>query len=566
MLSPHWFVPLLSVVIANCQPATPLDSPSDPQQQPPITTFLGRYAKGVNVIRVEAFGDQLLVQPVWWGGVQPLDRRAGAVFEMQNRREAVFTFAASSLTVTGHRELAGTYNKLGAEPAPLELLLAGKNESAHEGLRKLGLEEKAVVQLVETCLVNVPSRRQVLYDFARYLLKRRPRDPRVIHLAADAAVAVGDRAAATAWCQEILKDKPDDREALQALRMMGQTPTSGGWQLPFSLADAYAPPTAAELARVRSEWKKRDLKPREIRKEHETPLTIRGVAVQATAISYLVHGQRNYGVILVPREAAQTSYPVLVELKGVSPSYFPLNVPGGILMPAILGADLRNFVVFLPACRGEQLLFGGKTYQCEGDPDDSWDGATDDAISFISAGLASCPQADAGRIVVFGKSRGGAVAMLLGERDPRVRAIVSWSGPAGWIENMPQMGRSQFELVREAISAKASPFSRGGQALRTFFKPAIDGMMNLKETRDRLITSSPIYFVAHLPPAQLHYGVNDFIVPTEEGRSIEAALARLGSGRPDVSVVYVEDGGHDLNPKISVPSTRSFLLRHATRR
>jgi hypothetical protein len=128
---------------------------------------------------------------------------------------------------------------------------------------------------------------------------------------------------------------------------------------------------------------------------------------------------------------------------------------------------------------------------------------------------------------------------------------------------MPQFGWSQFELLREAMRTKASPDSTPGQALRTFFKPAIAGKRNLVQTRDRLIASSPIYFVSHLPPAQLHYGVNDFNVPAEEGRSLEAALARLGSKRPDISVMYEEDGGHDLNPKISVPSTRSFLLKYA---
>ena len=389
-----------------------------------------------------------------------------------------------------------------------------------------------------------------------------PKNRDVRHLAAFAAITVRDRAAAATWYREILKEKPDDAEALSTMRMMGQIPTSGGWKLPFPLADAYAPPAAAELARVRSEWKNRDLKPRDIRKVHETQLNINGVALQATAISYLIHGQRNFGAVLVPAGAANHSCPVLVELKGVSPSYFPLIVPGGILTPSILGADLRKFVVFLPAVRGEQLLFDGKTYRCEGDPDDSWDGATDDAISFISAGLECCPQADANRIVVFGKSRGGAVAMLLGERDPRVGAVVSWSGPAGWIENMPQMGWSQFELVREGLSAKASPNSEAGQSIRTFLKPSISGKMNLPQTRNRLIASSPIYFMSQLPPAQLHYGVNDYTVSTEEGKAIEAALASLGSKRPDISVIFEENGGHDLNPRISVPTTKDFLLKH----
>jgi hypothetical protein len=533
------------------------------QTRAPAEAFAGRYAKGAKVIRVEPFGDQLLVLPLWWGGVQPLDRRAGSQFEMQNLRTAVFAFKADSLTVSGHRELDGTYQKLGPGLAPLELLLAGKNRSAYDGFRKLGLDDRAILEEARACLVNIPSHRKAVYAFIKYLGSEGIKDPLLIRLAVHAAVMVGDRTAAKELCVQMLKDQPGDAVALSSLRKLGQTPTAGGWKLPFRFSDAYTPPTEAELARVRSEWKSRDLAPRGFRREHDTHLTINGVDFHATALSYLAHGQRNFGVLLVPAGANPHACPVLVELKGVSPSYEPLEVPGGMVTPPILGKALGRFVVFLPAVRGEQLIFAGKTYQCEGDPDDSWDGATDDAISFITAGLESCPEAAPDRIVAFGKSRGGTVAMLLGERDHRVRAIASWSGPAGWIENMPQSGWNQFELVREGLSRQSPPFTTAGQAIRTFLKPAIEGKMNLTECRDRLIASSPIYFVSQLPASQLHYGANDYIVPVEEGKSIEAALARLGSKRPDVTVIYEEDGGHDLNPKVSVPTTRQFLLRHA---
>jgi pimeloyl-ACP methyl ester carboxylesterase len=487
-------------------------------------------------------------------------------FEMQNRRGTVVTFKEGSLSISGHHELDGTYHKGGPERTPLELLQAGENQKAYEGFRALGLDQNAIVHLVRQCQVNCPSRWPVLFEFAKFLVAQSPNDLSFLHLAAAGAIAIGERKQAEGWYSQILKVNPDDAAALKALKMMGHLPTSEGWKLPFSLAAAYAPPTAAELSRVRADWKTRDLKPRDIRKEYESTITLSEARFQATVISYRVHGQRNHGVILTPCDAQQSSYPILIELKGVSPSYFPLRVPQGILTPKILGNDLRNFVVFVPAVRGEQLLFADQTYSCEGDPDNSWDGATDDAIAFLSAGLEVCPLANPERIIAFGKSRGGTVAMLLGARDPRVRALVSWSGPAGWIENMPQFGWSQFELVREALSTKAPPVTTGGQALRTFFKPALDGKMTFTQTRDRLIASSPIYFLSDMPSAQLHYGVNDHVVTIEEGKRIEAALNRLDSKMPDVRIIYEVDGGHDLNPKTAVPSTKSFLLKHAGRR
>jgi hypothetical protein len=550
----------LAIAVCRSPCATWAD---EPQAQATTRAFAGRYAKGAKVIRVDPFGDQLLVLPLWWGGVQPLDRRTGSQFEMQNGRESVFTFMADSLTVTGHRELNGTYKKLGPALAPLELLLAGQNRSAYEGFRKLGLDDKAILDEVRECLVNIPSRRKAVYDCIKYLRVEGVKDPLLMHLAIHAAVMVGDRAAAKTLCEQMLKHQPNDAVALSSMRKLGQMATTGGWKVPFALSDAYAPPTEADLARVRSEWKSRDLTPRGIRREHDTHLSINGVNFHASALSYLVHGQRNFGVVLVPTEAKYHACPVLVELKGVSPSYEPLEVPGGMVTPPILGKALDHFVVFLPAVRGEKLLFEGKIYQCEGNPDDSWDGATDDAISFITAGLESCPEADAKRIVAFGKSRGGTVAMLLGERDQRVRATASWSGPAGWIENMPQSGWSQFELVHDGLFKQSPPHTTAGQAIRTFLKPAIEGKMSLTQCRDRLIASSPIYFVSRLPASQLHYGANDSIVPVEEGRSIEAALTRLGPKRHDISIICEEDGGHDLNPRVSVPTTRQFLLQYA---
>src|SRR5262249_44544027 len=161
----------------------------------------------------------------------------------------------------------------------------------------------AILEEARQCLVNIPSRRKTVYDFIKYLRAQRIRDPALMHLAIRAAVATGDRPAAKALGVEVLKDKPDDAVGLSAMRMLGQPEPTGGWKLPFLLADAYAPPTEADLTRVKSEWNSRDLTPREIRKEHDAHVIINGVDFQATALSYLVHAQRNFGVVLVPAGA-----------------------------------------------------------------------------------------------------------------------------------------------------------------------------------------------------------------------------------------------------------------------
>jgi hypothetical protein len=66
-------------------------------------TFTGRYPKGVNRIRVEAFGDKLIVLPVWRGGVQDGPTSRSRIRDAESAG-AVFTFTNGSLTFTGHRK------------------------------------------------------------------------------------------------------------------------------------------------------------------------------------------------------------------------------------------------------------------------------------------------------------------------------------------------------------------------------------------------------------------------------------------------------------------------------
>ena len=108
--------------------------------------------------------------------------------------------------------------------------------------------------------------------------------------------------------------------------------------------------------------------------------------------------------------------------------YFPLDLGEVPYAPRLLDDAQAGFVYVLPSFRGETLLAGGRRYVSEGDRTDGWDGATDDAIAFLSAALAVTPEADPSRVCAFGKSRGGGVALLMGARDPP--ESTAWS--TGW--------------------------------------------------------------------------------------------------------------------------------------
>jgi hypothetical protein len=530
----------------------------------------GRYAKGADIIRIEAFGDgHILAIPLWWGGYQALDKRTANVYEMQASRSTTFTFVPTersgiNLRVDGHNEINGTFRRLTkVETSPLEELIFGHAEKAYEGFKKLDLGDDAFLDQAVRAFRNMPSKRPQIDRYVRLLISKGMKQPALFDLAASSSIALGQRVAARQSVRTLLLLDPKNESANRTLRMLGDTQTSPGWTVPFHIEDAYLEPTAAELAAVERDWASRDVAAQDVQEKARKDIVLQASTLVVHVLSYRIHGLRNYGVMIVPAGAKPRSCPVLLELKGVSASFSPLDVPDGLLLPNILGPATNQFVILAPAVRGEKLLFGGQVYASEGDPADSWDGAADDAISFLNAGLQHCFEADAGRIQAFGKSRGGTVAMLVGERDPRIKSVVSWSGPAGWLSNMSEFGFSQLEMVREGLHLKSPNNGPGGQAIRTFLKAAIEGKEGLGQVRHRLIASSPIYFARRLPKAQLHYGENDFIVEAGEGVAIRKAL----SAYPDVNLrvkIFIEpDGGHDLNPKISVPETKSFLLRGA---
>jgi dipeptidyl aminopeptidase/acylaminoacyl peptidase len=78
----------------------------------------------------------------------------------------------------------------------------------------------------------------------------------------------------------------------------------------------------------------------------------------------------------------------------------------------------RGFVVLSPAWRGES--------DSDGEPEIYW-GEVDDALAAIDY-LAGLPFVDPSRIYVAGHSAGATIALHVGQRSPRVRAVFSFGG------------------------------------------------------------------------------------------------------------------------------------------
>jgi predicted esterase len=290
-----------------------------------------------------------------------------------------------------------------------------------------------------------------------------------------------------------------------------------------ALDDLLAPPSGAELARVRAEWSARDVGALDVREEARFALPDDQVLL---VISHRTPAGRHFGAVLAPLTALaeDATRPVLLQLHGLGPK-LTLEVPDPAAAPP--GTPPTEIITVWPSFAGHQLRFRDQTWSSDGDPWDFCDGAGDDALRFLGAVREIVPAADPRRVVAFGGSRGGNVALLLALRDPRVRRAVSLAGPTDF-------------FVEELVSHE-NAFVLYAQWL---LRPSLDGTGSVADSRARLLRCSPRYFAADLPAVQLHHGTADRNLPDGQTRALEQTLRTLR--RTSDEIYYYEGADHEL--------------------
>jgi Prolyl oligopeptidase family len=489
-----------------------------------LVGYTGRYEQSDgNVVYVTQRDGKLIVRPLFWRATQELVPDGEDRFHSRERpeRKAVFTRDASgrvvALTMNGIGHDAPMRRLAHDRLVPAELLMQGKPREA----ARVVVPEVAIAW-GEFIARALPSKWNDAATFVAAVAKKDPSNKKLRQVEGTLLLAAGRRSDA--------KKAFEAAGDAQSLRMMTPDP---------SLDALFARPTDAEIAKVRERWAQRDLAPREVKIVHRGKLGDAEVRI----VEHRVHGSLHYGAAIMPRGV--TRAPVIVEAKGVSPSYFPLDLSRDPYALQIGGSD---FVCFLPAYRGEVLQFDGRTWTSEGDRTDVWDGATDDFLAFTAAALSVTPEADGSRIAAFGKSRGGSVALLAAIRDPRFDAVVAWSAPTDHFFEMVQSGWTPRERAAEGLRAKSDVFGIGGQFLETFLaRPR-----SVAEQRLHLIASSPLWHAERLRAAQAHYGLDDNMVSAGNGRA-------LASRNRKIEMIWHAEAGHDLNPEKAIAETRRFL-------
>jgi len=524
-----------------------------PHARSSASEYVGRYTDGRDyAVYFEESAYGLTIRPVMWTATQLLKPLGNDKFVVIDRTSRGADFRrdekgqVSGVSIRGMDGEGLTLTRSEAPMLPVELFLAGHTAEALRGYTARGSEGVAkALEIAEQVLHRLPTKSQSVVQFLVQLEPYVRWDPAFHTLLGYAYVQAGKRGPAMDSFRRAYSLDPANKEAISGLARLGHLPPDAPkskeqWTIPFPLSAVFAKPTSAEIRAVEADWAERDLSPSGIRDETTGTVAIGDWTANVRIVSHRVHGSRHYGAIIIPKGAATGCCPVIIEAKGVSPTYFPLTLEN-LSSPPMMG-DLRDrFIYVVPTYRGEVLNFNGATYRSEGDRRDALDGATDDTIALLNVVLKTTPQADPERICAFGRSRGGTVALLTGIRDPRVTCVVNWSGPTDWFYLMGTEGWTEQELWAEGLRTHATPLETGGQNIERFLSKALEGSADLAAVRHNMIASSPLYFAKRLPLSQNHYGLEDPSVPSRNGRELIAELRHSGVPPGRYTVFFYPD-------------------------
>ena len=297
----------------------------------------------------------------------------------------------------------------------------------------------------------------------------------------------------------------------------------------------FAPPSAAELAAVRSDWAGRDVSARGVAVELLQAFSLAGRACILRVLSHEVAGVRHFGAVIVPDGSAAESLPLLLYLHGGESGVAVDDIQ---LVALTLGALVDRFVYVIPSFRAEPLRHRGDSWTSEG-PASPWDYDVDDTLALINAAFETTPEARPGGLAVVGASRGAGVALLAGIRDERIERIVALFGPTDFFDNWVR------EIVREAALGQPRDLPGVAHLDSTVINPYIRGQLDLPEARLEIIRRSAVLFAEDLPPVQLHHGTVDGMVSVSQAESLMRTMDALGPP-PGFEAFLYAGGRHSL--------------------
>ncbi|MFK7774562.1 MAG: alpha/beta hydrolase family protein [Saprospiraceae bacterium] len=281
----------------------------------------------------------------------------------------------------------------------------------------------------------------------------------------------------------------------------------------INLDSLFRLPDSSELKVVLEEWKT-------FNPQSESFKIIKQYAYvnnrQLILLEHFAEGQKHYGIILTPSQFDSTQkYPLLLYATGLNQATPIYNLDHSYIKSLL--PKFENYFIVIPSFRGQAFQIGDEKYCSDGFFGDAFDGATDDALRLLFLAKKQFSEnINTKRMVSYGVSRGGTVALLAGIRSPELNGVISTTGPSDF-SSREVYNRYNFQFRYQYLSE---------------VKP-------MMELRKKMLRSSPIHFVENISqPVFLLYGKNDRVVPLSNAERI---LKKL-EGKNDLEYFFPEAG------------------------